>query len=115
MKTSENKNSSSNVKENSKNSLPINKNNLKSKLENDENNPWKNPDPTNPKRSPEKVEEPYARQSGQTTNEDKQRKTTGNYTDSHTSINNTQNPKERITNQGNTEKHSPVNKSDEQR
>lgn len=112
MKTSENKNSSSNKTENSKNDHPIDKNNLKSKVENDTNNPWKNPDPTNPKRSPEKVNEPYARQAGEATNDDQQGKTTGNYTGKD--ANSTPNPKERITNQGNTEKHSPVNKSDQQ-
>lgn len=114
MKTSENKNSSSNQKEHSKNSQPIDSK-QKSKVENDGKDSWKNPDPTNPKRSPEKVNEPYARPKGETSNEDPHGKTTGNYTDSNRNSYNTPNPKERVTNQGNTEKHSPVNKSDQQR
>lgn len=59
---------------------------------------WKNPDPTNPKKSPEKVNEPYA-------------KTNSTFPGAAK----TQTPgvkKEKITNAGESEHHIPVNKSD---
>jgi hypothetical protein len=59
---------------------------------------WKNPDPTHPKKSPEKINEPYA-------------KTASTFPDTKTS----QTPgvkKEKITNAGESEHHIPVNKSD---
>jgi hypothetical protein len=61
---------------------------------------WKNPDPTNPKRSPEKINEPYA-------------KTTSTFPGNKTTK--TQTPgtkKEKITNAGESEHHTPVNKGD---
>lgn len=61
---------------------------------------WKNPDPTHPKKSPEKVNEPYA-------------KTPSTFPGSKTAK--TQTPgdkKEKITNAGESEHHIPVNKSD---
>lgn len=61
--------------------------------------PWKDPDPTNPKKSPEKINEPFA--------------------GTHTSVGNkpkskpsTDTKKEKITNAGESEHHIPVNKSD---
>lgn len=59
--------------------------------------PWKDPDPTNPKKSPEKVNEPYAKTSATATGE----KTTKNKPTA-----------EKITNAGESEHHIPVNKSD---
>jgi hypothetical protein len=56
---------------------------------------WKNPDPTHPKRSPEKVNEPYAKTAT---------------TKSTQTIPGTK--KEKITNAGESEHHIPVNKSD---
>ena len=63
--------------------------------------PWKNPDPTNPKKSPEKVNEPYA-------------KTNAEVSDTRTSKSKpaTSIKKEQITNAGESEHHIPVNKSD---
>ncbi len=62
---------------------------------------WKNPDPTNPKKSPEKVSEPYA-------------KTNSTFPGSKLSKTQTTPgvKKEKITNAGESEHHTPVNKSD---
>lgn len=61
--------------------------------------PWKDPDPTNPKKSPEKVNEPYAGTNTSIGNKPK--------TKPSTDI-----KKEKITNAGESEHHIPVNKSD---
>lgn len=60
--------------------------------------PWKDPDPTNPKKSPEKLNEPYAGS-----------KSTfpGNTTKKQSTVKG-----EKITNAGESEHHIPVNKSD---
>ncbi len=64
--------------------------------------PWKDPDPTDPRKSPEKINEPYARTNAATTG-------TTKTTTKQKSIG-TKN--ERITNAGESEHHIPVNKSD---
>jgi hypothetical protein len=72
----------------------------KNKHTNSGKGPWKNPDPTNPKKSPEKVNEPYAG-----TNASVEGKATKSKP--ATGIR-----KEKITNAGESEHHIPVNKSD---
>lgn len=62
--------------------------------------PWKDPDPTNPKKSPEKINEPYAGTNTSVGNKPKPKPST-------TGI-----KKEKITNAGESEHHIPVNKSD---
>ena len=59
--------------------------------------PWKDPDPTNPKKSPEKINEPFAGTNA----------SVGNKPKPATGI-----KKEKITNAGESEHHIPVNKSD---
>jgi hypothetical protein len=67
--------------------------------ENKDKGAWKNPDPTNPKRSPEKVNEPYA-------------KTASTFPGSKATQTAPGTKKEKITNAGESEHHIPVNKSD---
>jgi len=62
---------------------------------------WKNPDPTNPKKSPEKINEPYAGTSTTFPGSIKSKSQTVPGT-----------KKEKITNAGESEHHIPVNKSD---
>lgn len=61
--------------------------------------PWKNPDPTNPKKSPEKINEPYAGTNPSLGKAPKTKPAPGT-------------KKEKITNAGESEHHIPVNKSD---
>lgn len=61
---------------------------------------WKNPDPTNPSKFPEKINEPYARTNATVTDKKINPKP-------GTAI-----KKEKITNAGESEHHIPVNKSD---
>ncbi|HET8964481.1 MAG TPA: hypothetical protein VFM99_11315 [Chitinophagales bacterium] len=69
---------------------------LNKKSVNQGKGPWKDPDPTNPKKSPEKVNEPYAKTNASITGEKAKSKPVA----------------EKITNAGESEHHIPVNKSD---
>ena len=115
MKTQDNNNrntSQSNEKGQGKNLTPNNNNNKNPKQGNDRN-PWKDPDTTDPKRSPEKINDPYAKKEQGTEREGRSKNSPVDYQDNKQgNPGRTPNPKERITNQGNTEHHSPVNKSD---
>jgi hypothetical protein len=72
----------------------------KNKRTNSGKGPWKDPDPTNPKKSPEKINEPYAGTNTSVGNQPSKAKPA-------TGI-----KKEKITNAGESEHHIPVNKGD---
>lgn len=61
--------------------------------------PWKDPDPTDPRKSPEKINEPYAGTKSTPEGKSKSQPVTGI-------------KKEKVTNAGESEHHIPVNKSD---